>query len=136
MRAYILVAMRILLPKYYRVKVSYLPLSLDDNGQPIPVSAKVGFFHSTFFSNKKMNFKEAPLRLPSLSEAVPSSWVTIEDNFYLVYATNLSLLDPMTLLAPASRVDDGVIYLVLVRSTMRRLEKIQNVTLEFSIYTI
>ena len=75
------------------------------------------------------------MRLPSLSEAVPSSWVTIEDNFYLVYATNLSLLDPMTLLAPASRVDDGVIYLVLVRSTMRRLEKIHNVTLEFSIYT-
>ena len=41
MRAYILVAMRILLPKYYRVKVSYLPLSLDAaTGQPIPVSPK------------------------------------------------------------------------------------------------
>ena len=75
------------------------------------------------------------MRLPSLSEAVPSSWVTIEDNFYLVYATNLSLLDPMTLLAPASRVDDGVIYLVLVRSTMRRLEKIQNVSQSSLLFT-
>ena len=103
MRAYILVAMRILLPKYYRVKVSYLPLSLDAHGQPIPVSPK-----------------EPPLSLPRLSEPVPPSWVSIEDNFYLVYASNLSLLDPMTLLAPDSRVDDGIIYLVLVRSTMRR----------------
>ena len=103
MRAYILVAMRILLPKYYRVKVSYLPLSLDAHGQPIPVPPK-----------------EPPLSLPRLSEPVPPSWVSIEDNFYLVYASNLSLLDPMTLLAPDSRVDDGIIYLVLVRSTMRR----------------
>lgn len=108
MRAYILAAMRILIPKYYHVRVSYLPLSLDADGLPVPISAK-----------------EPPLRLPRLSEPVPSSWVSIEDNFYLVYATNLSLLDPMTLLAPASRVDDGVIYLVLVRSSMCRLEMIQ-----------
>ena len=108
MRAYILVAMRILIPKFYRVRVSYLPLSLDANGLPVPVSPK-----------------EAPLDLPALSEPVPPDWVSTEGDFYLVYATNLSLLDPMTLLAPDSRVEDGVIYLVLVRSSMGRWEMIQ-----------
>ena len=86
MRAYLLVGMRILMPKSYQVRVSYLPLSLDAGGQPIPVSPK-----------------ESPINLPRLSEPVPSHWITIEDNFYLVYATNLSLLDPMTLLVPDSR---------------------------------
>ena len=94
MRAYLLVAMRILFPKSYRARVSYLPLATDANGKPIPVSPK-----------------EDKLSLPDLSEPVPSDWVTIDDKFYLVYALNLSLLDPITLFAPESQVGDGILHL-------------------------
>lgn len=91
------------------MRVSYLPLACDpETGKPIAVSSQ-----------------EGKLNLPTLSEPVPDDWVTVEDHFYLVYAINLSLLDPMTLLTPTSEVDDGVMHLVFVRSTMSRLEMIQ-----------
>ena len=108
-RAYFLAAMRILWPKSYRAKVSYLPLAKDPvTRRPIPVSSK-----------------DEKLKLPDLSSPVPDDWVTEEGNYYLVYACNLSLLDPITLLAPDAKVDDGILYLVLVRSSMSRLEMVQ-----------
>ena len=39
-RAYLLVALRMIFPKPYYVKVSYLPLQTSSSGKPIPVSEK------------------------------------------------------------------------------------------------
>ena len=101
--------MRILFPKSYRARVSYLPLIKDANtGKPIPVSSKLG-----------------KLKLPSFSEPVPDDWVTIDDHFYIIYAINVSTLDPETVLVPEAQADDGILYLVLIRNTMSRLEMIQ-----------
>ena len=106
MRAYPLVLMRILFPKSYRARVSYLPLIKDANtGKPIPISSK--------------------LKLPSFSEPVPDDWVTIDDNFYIIYAINVGWLDPETMLVPEAQADDGILYLALIRNTMSRLEMIQ-----------
>ena len=53
------------------------------------------------------------MELPSFSKPVPEDWVTIEDHFHLVYALNVSFLDPVTLLAPDALADDGILNLVL-----------------------
>lgn len=89
MRAYILVVMRVIMPKSYRARVSYLPLPID------PATGK----------SRPVTDKDPLLTLPDLSQPVPDDWVTIEDKFYLVYALNLSLLDPMTLLCPQSKAE-------------------------------
>ena len=60
-----------------------------------------------------LTFEEAKLELPSFSKPVPEDWVTIEDHFHLVYAINVSFLDPVTLLAPEALADDGILNLVL-----------------------
>ena len=39
--------------------------------------------------------------------------MTIEDHFHIVYALNVSLLDPVTLFAPEALADDGILNLVL-----------------------
>ena len=87
LRAYPLAFARIIFPKSYYARVSYLPLPKDPtSGKYIPVSSK-----------------EAKLKLPSFSEEVPEDWVTMEDRFYLIYAINVSFLDPATLLVPDAR---------------------------------
>ncbi len=42
-----------------------------------------------------------------------------------MYALNLSMLDPMTLFAPDSRPGDGVMWLVLVRGRITRMQLIK-----------
>ena len=95
MRAYPLVLMRIAFPKSYHARVSYLPLPKDpETGKPVAVSPK-----------------ESQLKLPGFSEPVPDDWVTIDDNFYIIYAINVSMLDPEAMLAPDALVDDGILHL-------------------------
>merc|ERR1712110_966557 len=89
-RAYFLVAYRILFPRAYLCKVSYLPLPLDGSGKP-----------------------------------VPADWVTQTGRFFVVYAIDIPLLDPLTLLSPDSKTNDGVIWLVMVRDSMPRKEMVQ-----------
>ena len=60
------------------------------------------------------------MKLPSFSNPVPEDWVTIEDHFHLVYALNVSFLDPVTLLAPDALADDGILNLVLGTIHLRR----------------
>ena len=108
MRAYLWVAYRILIPRAYYANVSYLPLERDSTGKIIPVTAD-----------------QPPLEMPAIDEPVPADWVTETGRYFLVYASNLSLMDPITLLAPESQPNDGVIWLVTVRDSMPRKEMIQ-----------
>ena len=103
MRSYLLVAYKILVPRVYHAKVSYLPLGKDESGKFIPVKPT-----------------DPKIYLPPLDHPVPSDWVSEHGRYLLVYALNLCFLDPVNLLAPKSRVDDGVIWLVMVRSSMQR----------------
>ena len=108
-RAYFLVAYRILFPRAYLCKVcvywviynekcpynmlnlfdlqvSYLPLPVDNAGKPVPVGSGSG-----------------RIQMPAMGQPVPDNWVTLTGRFFIVYAINIPLLDPMTLLSPDSR---------------------------------
>merc|ERR1711874_186264 len=56
-----------------------------------------------------------PVNIPPLSEPVPNDWVTEEGPFLNVYAINQSWLDYSALFCPPSRLDDGVLWLVMIR---------------------
>ena len=83
--------------------MSYLPLGKDESGKFIAVKPT-----------------DPKIYLPPLDHPVPSDWVSEHGRYLLVYALNLCFLDPVNLLAPKSRVDDGVIWLVMVKSSMQR----------------
>jgi len=59
--------------------------------------------------------------LPALSSAVPPDWVTVEDEFVLVIAVYLTHIASDMIVAPSSRLSDGVIYLTLVRAPISRV---------------
>ena len=107
-RAYLAVIFRIIFPKSYYLKLSYLPLSLDKEGRPIPVSPD-----------------SSKLDLPNLHEPVPKDWIAEEGEYYMVYITKCSLIDPITLLVPDSKLDDGVLWLVIISPSLTRKEMIQ-----------
>ena len=108
MRAYLAVLWRIIFPKSYYIKLWYLPLPLGKDGKPIGVT-----------------LEDKKIILPSLDEPVPSDWVSEEGEYYLVYITKCSLIDPITLLAPDSKLDDGISWLVTIESTFTRKDMIQ-----------
>lgn len=106
-RAYLAVVFKIIFPKSYSVKLSYLPLPLDKDGKPIPVSPDA-----------------SRIDLPNLDKPVPSDWVSEEGEYYLVYITKCSLVDPITLLAPDGKLDDGVLWLIIISSSFTRKDMI------------
>lgn len=102
-RAYLLCVLKVICPKYYHIKLSYLPLPLDTDGNPIPVA-------SDAFA----------LDLPSLDQPPLNDWVTEEGEYVLVYATKCPLLDPITVIAPDCKLDDGILWLVVIDSSFSR----------------
>ena len=66
--------------------MSYLPLPVDNAGKPVPVGSESG-----------------RIQMPAMDQPVPNNWVTLTGRFFIVYAINIPLLDPMTLLSPDSR---------------------------------
>ena len=107
MRSYLLVAYKILVPRVYHARLSYLPLEKDASGAFVPVRPT-----------------DTKIHIPPFDQPVPSNWVSEVGQYLLVYAINLCLLDPVNLLAPKSRVDDGVMWLVIVRSSIQRKDMI------------
>eukprot|EP00094_Tigriopus_californicus_P002159 TCALIF_02082-PA protein Name:"Similar to SPHK1 Sphingosine kinase 1 (Homo sapiens)" AED:0.01 eAED:0.01 QI:0/-1/0/1/-1/1/1/0/358 len=106
LRVYLYVGTRMFFPKNYRVRLSYLPLPRDANGQVCPAP------------------EDTPLALPKFSEKLPPNWVVEEGDFRLLYAINISLLDPVSLFAPESKVGDGIAWIVVVRSSITVRETI------------
>jgi len=58
--------------------------------------------------------------LPGLTEPVPSSWVTIEDDFVLVLAMYQTHLNSELIPAPTCTFDDGLMHLIIVRASITR----------------
>jgi len=70
--------------------------------------------------------------LPNLNDKVPDNWITIEDNFALFYAIFQSHMTGTMFMAPSSRLNDGVMYLCMIREEMFENKKIPKKTiLEF-----
>ena len=54
----------------------------------------------------------------SLSDPLPESWKTEEDEFICVYVLNLPYVDSSTLLAPDCLARDGLLWLLIVRKVV------------------
>lgn len=107
-RAYLYIGWRFLFPSPNRAKVSYLPLEIDKRtGKPVPVRQD-----------------EDVVDLPELHHQLPKGrgWITEEGDYHVVYAMNLSMLDPWTLFSPKSEPGDGVIWLVSVKASITRMQ--------------
>lgn len=61
-----------------------------------------------------------PLLVP-LSEPVPSSWVTVEDDFIMVGAVYQSHLAKDNMMTPNATLNDGIIHLVVAKGTITRM---------------
>ena len=77
--------------------MSYLPLPLDSDGKPVPVTGA-----------------DSPIRMPGIDDPVPENWVTQTGRYFIVYAINIPLLDPMTLLSPDSRYVPLILFDIIV----------------------
>ncbi len=93
-RSYLYIAWRFLFPSPNRARVSYLPLEGSGDAE----------------------------KMPRLSQEPPASWVVEMDDYHVAYALNVSMLDPWTCFARDSRPGDGVLWLVLVRASISRME--------------
>ena len=102
----------------YRGRLSYLPFPgcrIDRNPFNGKSSVKIG--DKSDFSPEK--------KIPSLSEDIPSDWVCIEDDFVMVYTGHVSHMASNCFLAPNSRLDDGVIWLLYLRGNLSRTQVLQ-----------
>jgi sphingosine kinase len=81
----------ILFPKIYRAKFSYLP--------PI--------------SNVEYGLKERVI--PEFGKPLPEEWVTIEDDFKVFWASNVSHPAYNMKLCPMAQMNDGMIHIIVVR---------------------
>ena len=89
----------------------YLPLPLDSDGKPVPVTAA-----------------DSPITMPGIDEPVPDNWVTQTGRYFIVYAINIPLLDPMTLLSPDSRyVPLKTVFDIIIRISFGKGGKLRQI---------
>ena len=91
----------ILFPKKYRARFSYLPSKTKNDS----VSTKIV--------------------LPQLNEPLPKDWVTIEDDFSVFWVCNTTHASYNVFTCPMSKMNDGVFYVLIVRSSVSRLRLLQ-----------
>ncbi|XP_064087561.1 sphingosine kinase 2-like [Macrobrachium nipponense] len=53
--------------------------------------------------------------MPKLGESLPNDWETVEDDFIIIYAVYQSHIGTDVFLAPNAALNDGIIWLLLVR---------------------
>lgn len=95
----------ILFPKKYRARFSYLPTSkTEDNNGSVSSTTVV---------------------LPKVDEALPKDWVTIEDDFSVFWVCNTTHASYNVFTCPMSKMNDGVFYVLIVRSSVSRLRLLQ-----------
>lgn len=82
----------ILFPKKYRAKFSYLPFKHSNNAMVDGATA-----------------------LPGIEESLPEEWVTIEDDFKVFWASNVSHPSYNVHLSPKSKMNDGIFHIIVVR---------------------
>lgn len=80
-------------------------------------------YESNSYKNESKFDHMAPLDMP-----VPNDWLTIEDSFSLFLIANLPLIGQELFVTPDSSNDDGVMYLIFVRSDVPRFELVKMFT--------
>ncbi|TRY71562.1 hypothetical protein TCAL_13065 [Tigriopus californicus] len=63
--------------------------------------------------------------LPPLSKPVPDDWTIMEEDFVMVYATNTAFIATLLQPAPQAKMDDGTIWLLIIKKGVSRLEMIR-----------
>ncbi|XP_054159202.1 sphingosine kinase 2-like [Oppia nitens] len=63
--------------------------------------------------------------VPVLAEPVGKDWVTIDDQFIQIYASYQSHINSTAIFAPEATLDDGIIWLLFLRSKVSRRQVIQ-----------
>ncbi|KFB52893.1 AGAP006995-PA-like protein [Anopheles sinensis] len=61
-----------------------------------------------------------PSRLPALTASVPESWQSITGDFVMVHAAYQTHLSTDCYFAPQSRLNDGIIWLLIIRAGVSR----------------
>jgi sphingosine kinase len=64
-------------------------------------------------------------KLPDLMEPVPPDWETVEDDFVLFWASQVSHASMSNHQSPSSRLNDGVFQILVIRSGVSKLRLIQ-----------
>jgi sphingosine kinase len=59
---------------------------------------------------------------PAFNEEVPSNWLTIEENFILFWASQVSHASITTFQSPDSDLNDGIFNILVIRKPCSRLE--------------
>lgn len=62
--------------------------------------------------------------LPALTASLPTNqnWTTIEDDFVLIHILNVSHISNTCYISPLSRIDDGLLHMILVKGNISRSE--------------
>lgn len=60
--------------------------------------------------------------LPSFSSALPKDWITQEGDFVMIHSTIQSHLSIDCFFAPESKLNDGIIWLMIIKNTISRKE--------------
>lgn len=99
--------LRILFLRTYKAKLSYLPPNAS--------------------SSKNDNSIQSPknLTLPALSDPVPENWITMEDDFILLWASQVTHASMTNIPSPESTFDDGLFRIFIVRGHVTRLQLIR-----------
>ena len=66
--------------------------------------------------------------IPKLDEPIGSNWVTIDDEFVVVYSGHQTHLSSDCFFAPQAKLDDGIIWLLFIRGDATRAQVLHFLT--------
>ncbi|XP_076056458.1 sphingosine kinase 1-like isoform X2 [Oratosquilla oratoria] len=107
----------------YRARISY---RVADGTGPISpaVSANEMYSKQCDTSEETQHIKR-PNQCPPINEDVPDDWIIVEDEFIMIYATYQSYISSDCFFAPKAQLSDGVIWLLMIRSTIGKAGLLQ-----------
>jgi len=69
---------------------------------------------------------EETIALPPLNEPLPAgNWITSTGKFISIYSSTLPFIGTDLLIAPQSKIDDGIIWLFIIRAPISKLQLMQ-----------
>ncbi|XP_014257462.1 sphingosine kinase 2 [Cimex lectularius] len=145
-------AAKLICLRTFKATVSYLPVvnnpatitNLDDDVDAKSILSEegrrdsfysIGSHKSTFLSALGSSYSSLteetvrtfgpPSTIPPLCQPVPSNWVTLTGNFVLVHASYPSHLMTDCLFAPNAKLNDGCIWLCIVKGNISKAHLVQ-----------
>ncbi|KAM7349551.1 sphingosine kinase 1 isoform 1-T3 [Cochliomyia hominivorax] len=88
-------------------------------------SATNSVFSKIEQANAELNTRAPQSNIPPLEQPLTEDWITEEGEYVLVQAANTTHLATDCLFAPDSKLNDGIIYLVIIRAGITRSQLMQ-----------